>query len=93
MDAADLWATVRNRGRPRAMAHGDEDPILSRLDRIEARIGALESAIAALGREAELRAQLEVKRQELEALGQQGLFVVEQLDVARRRIRELEGGS
>jgi len=70
--------------------------ILDRLQGIEQRIGAFEASTETLGREARqreavLREQLEVKRQELEALGVQGLHVVEQLDAARRRIRELEG--
>lgn len=70
--------------------------IVERLQGIDRRIGALEATIETLAREsrqreATLREQLEVKRQELEALGVQGLHVVEQLDVARRRIRELEG--
>jgi len=69
--------------------------ILERLQGIDRRIGVLEAVIESQAREARqreeaLRAQLEVKRQELEALGVQGLHVVEQLDVARRRVRELE---
>lgn len=69
--------------------------ILDRLQGIEQRLGALETAVAADGREARqredaLREQLEIKRKELEALGAQGLHVVERLDEALRRIRELE---
>ena len=70
--------------------------ILERLAGLDQRIGALESTIGKLlsdasQRETALREQLDVKRQELEALGVQALHVVEQLDGARRRIRELEG--
>ena len=70
--------------------------MLDRLEAIEKRLGAIEASHAAAlqqaqERELALREQLEGKRRELEALGAQGLHVVEQLDIARQRIRELEG--
>lgn len=70
--------------------------ILDRLQSIEQRLAAIEASNAAAlqqaqQREAELREQLERKQREIEALGTQGLHVVDQLDQARRRIRELEG--
>jgi septal ring factor EnvC (AmiA/AmiB activator) len=70
--------------------------ILDRLESIEQRLAAIEASNAATlqqaqQREAALREQLERKQRELEALGAQGLHVVDQLDQARRRIRELEG--
>lgn len=72
--------------------------ILDRLQTIEQRLGAIETSHAASAqqseqREAALRDQLDRKQRELEALGAQGLHVVDQLDQARRRIRELEGKS
>ena len=69
--------------------------MIDRLEAIEKRLGAIEASHAAAlqqaqERELALREQLERKRRELEALGAQGLHVVEQLDIARQRIRELE---
>lgn len=70
--------------------------VLNRLEAIENRLGAMEASHAAALRQAQerelaLREQLEGKCRELEALGAQGLHVVERLDTARQRIRELEG--
>lgn len=61
-----------------------------RLARIEARLDALVQEKAA--REDALRGELALKQQELDALGQQSLHVLDRLDEARRRIRELEQG-
>ncbi|MCA8977990.1 MAG: hypothetical protein KDC98_24910 [Planctomycetes bacterium] len=72
--------------------------ILDRLEGIDHRLAALEATIATMAnagrqREETLRDQLEAKSSELEAMGEQGLHVVEQLDSALRRIRELEAGG
>lgn len=60
------------------------------LERLDARVERIEQAIASIGRESELRAQLDIKRRELDALGEQSLHVVDQLDAALRKIREIE---
>lgn len=72
--------------------------ILERLQSIEHRLASIEASNAAAlqqaqQRESDLRDQLFRKQLELQDLGTQGLHVVDQLDQARRRIRELEAGS
>ena len=70
--------------------------ILERLQSIEHRLASIEASNAAAlqqaqQRESDLRDQLFRKQLELQDLGTQ--HVVDQLDQARRRIRELEAGS
>ncbi|MBZ0153044.1 MAG: hypothetical protein K8J09_16090 [Planctomycetes bacterium] len=60
-----------------------------RLARIEASLAELRRANAE--REETLRRDLDIKRRELEALGAQGLHVLEQLDAAKRRLQQLGG--
>lgn len=65
--------------------------ILDRLDRLDARLERVEHQLDSLAREPALRDELAAKRQEIDALAEQGLHVVEKLGEARRRVRELEG--
>jgi chromosome segregation ATPase len=65
--------------------------ILDRLDRLDARLDRVERSLDGLRAEPALREQLDRKTRELEALADQGLHIVDRLDEARRRVRELEG--
>ncbi|MBK8976153.1 MAG: hypothetical protein IPM29_09515 [Planctomycetes bacterium] len=73
-----IWTLLRNGG------------LLTRLQRIEERLEALERGVASIAREAELRAEIERLRTELDALAQQSFHVIEELGSARGRGRELE---
>ncbi len=67
--------------------------ILTRLERIERRLDGIEAAIASISREEELRGRVADKTRELDDLSRQSLHVVDLLDEARRRIRELESNG
>ena len=71
------------------------DEIMTRLAAIEERLSRIEAGLENLSDAARLREQLEVKREELDALARQSLHVVELLDAARREIAERgrDGGA
>lgn len=66
---------------------------LTRLERIEERLGRIESALESIAREEALREEVDRLRDELDGLSQQSLHVVELLGQSRRRVEELEGGD
>jgi len=66
--------------------------ILERLAGLDMRLARIETRLDSLAREDALRAELARKQQELDALGEQSLVVIDRLDEAKRRILELEKG-
>ena len=64
--------------------------IFESLDEAKAGIARLESRLDALEKQSGMQEEMQRLREENRALGEQGLQVVEQLDQALRRIRELE---
>jgi hypothetical protein len=67
--------------------------IEARLAGIEERLERIERGLAGLESSAALRAELETKREQLDALSRQGLHVVELLGEAREEIERLKGGG
>jgi len=66
--------------------------ILDRLDQLDRRIAGVEATLESMREEPALREELERRRREIDDLSRQSLHVVDQLDAARRRLRELEAG-
>ena len=64
--------------------------ILERIERIEERLGRIESAIDGLRTAESLRAELADKRAQMDALAQQSLHVVELLAEAREELARLQ---
>ena len=63
--------------------------ILDKLMALEQRLASIEAALAGLQDAESLRAALDRKQQQLDALAQQGLQVVQLLEEARRELARL----
>lgn len=77
---------------PRILSRSAFREILARLDQLDRRVAGIEAGLESLRAEPALREELARRRQEIEDLSRQSLHVVDQLDAARQRVRELEAG-